>query len=319
MIRGKSVRIVAFAVLLCGAMQAQGTSGADELFEQASAATRASDFDKAEFFLREMRSQFPQDLRWGTALIGVLESKGRVGDALKLAQEIRPQHLRDPFYFYQRGRLLVNMDREREAVDDFQTAIRLSDSSGVQGIAYLMMGEAYRQLDELGEAITAFRKAKEITGRATIQLALALDGKGDRAGAVAEYRAVLKQNPNDAVALNNLAYGWAERGENLDEAYSYALRAVSAGPGDSNFVDTLAWVYFQRGMLGDAEQTMVSALLKEGGNHPTLREHLAQVMDARGQWTADRRALRALLNGEPDVDQVVKIRQLLRKMQTPEK
>ncbi len=97
-------------------------------------------------------------------------------------------------------------------------------------------------------------------------LAFMLGIKGDYAGEVAEYRAVLQDNPDIPAALNNLAYAFAERGENLNEAVVLARRAVQLEPRVAVMEDTLGWAYFKSGMLEQAEETMIGALSYEGGN-----------------------------------------------------
>lgn len=281
-----------------------------------AAATRANDLTKAEFWLREMRVAYPDDLRWGPALIGVLQSKGKLADARKLAEEIRGAHWQDPLYFYQLGRLQAGMRQPREAIESFQKVLQLSNAAVLQSMTHMQLGELHASLDELDDAITEYRTAKQLSGYALVPLALLLGEKGLYAEEVAEYRAVLRDSPNNATALNNLAYTFAERGENLDEALAMARRAVEALPGNSNMVDTLGWVYFRKGMFADAEATMVDALQSEGGTHPTLREHLGAVMDARGQWTDARRELRTLMDGELRPNQLIRMKELLRELQT---
>ena len=94
-------------------------------------------------------------------------------------------------------------------------------------------------------------------------------------------------------------------------AEAVSRRAVEALPGNAALMDTLAWVYFKKGMLGDAERTMIEALLFEGGTQDTLRDHLVAVMDARGDWTGDRRALRDLVDGASKPDEIARMKVLL--------
>jgi tetratricopeptide (TPR) repeat protein len=200
-----------------------------------------------------------------------------------------------------------------EALDEFEDALRYSSTPSEQIVSYNQIGDAYRYLEKLDESIAAFRKAKSLGGLPNPVLAMVFGDKGQVEEEIAEYRAVLQVYPDMAVALNNLAYAYSLRGEHLDEALGMAMRAVNAERGNSSYVDTLAWVYFKRGMLEDAEETMVDALQQEGGVHPTLREHLGEVMDARGDWSGERRELRKLMSGELTPSQLVRMKELLRK------
>ncbi len=303
------------AVLLLSApgLLAQGL--VDDLYRDASDAVRQGDASKAEFLFRQMRLEAPKDERWATGLLGVLMEQDRYQDAMKLAREVGAQFPKSPVIHLQAGSVLLKSGRPDEALKEFESGVQYADGPGTESTGYLLMGSAYRDLNELDDSIVAFRKAKAITGRANAAYAIVLGERGKHEEEIAEYQAVLRETPDLPVALNNLAYIWAERGEHLGEAFSMAQRAVAAEPGDSNMVDTLAWVYFRMGRLADAESTMLDALVREGGNHPTLREHLAEVMDARGDWSGDRRELRKLMDGELSAGQLARMKELLRKFQ----
>jgi Flp pilus assembly protein TadD len=216
-------------------------------------------------------------------------------------------------YHVSMGRLFSKTDQVPEAITEFQAAMRYDSSRDMQASMYNMIGDAQRRLGKPNESITSFRKAKEISGRANVLLAMMLGSRGDHDEALAEYREAVRQTPNLPGVLNSFAYAMAEWGENLDEALPAARRAVEMMPSSAEFVDTLGWVLFKKGMLLDAEYAFFDGLRLEGGNDPTLRSHLAAVMDARGDWSGDRRELRTLLEGELSARQLARMKELLRK------
>ena len=304
-------------ILCCaGVVWAQASKGsADDLFREANAAMQAQDYSGAEFWLRDMRKGFPSDARAGLGLMGALQAQGKFADALKVAREIAPQYPRSAAHAVRVGRLLNSMDRPDEALAEYQRGLGYSPTAVEQLGLYAGMGDAYQGMGRVDDAIGAYRKAKELSGgRGLFPLAFMLGMKGDYAGEVAEYRAVLRDNPDIPAALNNLAYAFAVKGENLNEAVVLAQRAVALEPRVAVMEDTLGWVYYKVGRLEEAEETMIGALLYEGGNQGTLREHLGAVMDGRGVWTEDRRALRGLLEGELKAGDVARMRALLGKV-----
>ncbi|MEO8097352.1 MAG: hypothetical protein ABI811_06580 [Acidobacteriota bacterium] len=313
-------RLVSFKIaLLCvlglpGLLAQAAKSPADDLYQQATASMQKQDFGQAEFLFREMRTAFPQDDRWGLGLFAALDRQNKLADALKVAREIHPKSDRPGFYNQRIGVVLLRLDRAPEALTEFQTALRLTDSTDLSEFINNMIGDAYLSMDRLDDALTAYRKAKELLGRASLPLAFALGVKGHDEEEIREYRAVLRDTPGQTMAMNNLAYALAERDESLDEALSLSLRAVAAVPGSSVMTDTLGWVYYKKRMFEDAETTMVDALIQEGGTHPTLRKHLVAVLDARAEWTPDRRALRALLDTGSKPDEIARMKELLRKV-----
>jgi tetratricopeptide (TPR) repeat protein len=285
----------------------------EELYRQATEAMRAKDYSQAVFWFRQMRANYPQDLRSGMALMTLLDAQGQWKEELKIGGEIRPQFKESAIYYLQMGTVLLKLDRAEEALAELQTGLRYSDPTGMTGVIQGRIGSVYMRMERVDDAISAFRKSRALTGRASIELALAFSAKGDVVGEMAEYRAVLKETPGEPVALNNLAYAMAGRNENLNEALAMSRRAVDAGPGNAAFVDTLAWIYFKKGMLPEAESTMVDAVSFEGGTQDTLRKHLVAVMDARGEWTAERRELRGLLENGSKPNEIARMKVLLGK------
>jgi Tfp pilus assembly protein PilF len=101
------------------------------------------------------------------------------------------------------------------------------------GLAALERGDPARAADECEDAGD---EPGALTCRAD-----ALYLQGDKARAEAFYRKALKRNPDDATALNNLAWLLFEADRNLDEAEKLAVRAVSLAPKEraSDYADTL--------------------------------------------------------------------------------
>jgi tetratricopeptide (TPR) repeat protein len=90
--------------------------------------------------------------------------------------------------------------------------------------------------------------------------------------------------------LNYLGYSYAERGENLDESIQLIKRALLIKPDNGYILDSLAWAYYQKGMLNEALDVMKKAVAKVDED-PVMREHfgdiylkLSQKDNARMQW-----------------------------------
>ena len=70
---------------------------------------------------------------------------------------------------------------------------------------------------------------------------------GNYAGAIAYFERAVAADPRNANALNYLGYTYAEMGVKLDEAEALIRRALEIEPNDGFYVDSLGWVYYQRG------------------------------------------------------------------------
>lgn len=107
--------------------------------------------------------------------------------------------------------------------------------------------------------------------------------QGDPALAETSYRRVLKEQPDNAAVLNNLAMVLAERGgEALREAEQFSERATEQQPNDPNLFDTLAIIRLQRGRLSEAEQAIGRAIALDPEN-PAWRLTLADIYQAQGK------------------------------------
>jgi tetratricopeptide (TPR) repeat protein len=117
---------------------------------------------------------------------------------------------------------------------------------------------------------------------------------------------ILKSNPDDATAHNDLGYILADLGKNLDEAEKLIRRAleldrkqksngtqVDADSEEDNaaYVDSLGWVLFRRGRLQEARAELERASKMYGGDDdPVVWDHLGDVYFRLGETARARSA-----------------------------
>jgi Flp pilus assembly protein TadD len=129
-------------------------------------------------------------------------------------------------------------------------------------------------------------------------------GQKDRAREA--YSQTLGVDPNNIVALNNLAFLNAENDQNLDQAMTYAERAKKHLPNSPNVSDTLGYVYYRKNLTEDAIRELQLAV---GGdpNNASFRLHLAMALLKRGDKVgAKREAESALRTANTDQQQKIK-------------
>jgi tetratricopeptide (TPR) repeat protein len=148
------------------------------------------------------------------------------------------------------------------ALKNFDKAAELAPKS-VDPV--LGRGQVLSQQGKGDEAIAAYTKALEIDKRSTLALALRADEeeKANRPDdAERDYRAAIEINPKGASAYNNLAFMLATQKKNLDDALAFAKKANELVPDHPDLRDTLAWVYMARGEYADAEKILVPLVKK---------------------------------------------------------
>jgi len=161
-------------------------------------------------------------------------------------------------------------------------------------------------------AESALKAAVEAEGglvTARIQLAEMLMARQDYEGADAQYLGILKVEPNNLVALNNLAFNLADHVGRAQDALPYAQRAYTIGGQATSVADTLGWVYH---LLGDKEQAI--KLLGPAANAsdagPEILLHAARAFQAAGRPEPARAYLDRALSAKPDLASAPEVRAL---------
>jgi tetratricopeptide (TPR) repeat protein len=165
---------------------------------------------------------------------------------------------------------------------------------------YEALAATYQRQGRAAQAVTLLREAVARRPRDVAllyALGAAYERQGDVERAVTQMRAVLAADRDNAAAMNFIGYVLAQQGRQLEEAERLVLRALELHPDTGAFLDSLGWVYFQRGEFQRAVLVLekAAALAPE---EPVILEHLGDAyratsrpQDAAGVW---RRALEAL-------------------------
>lgn len=116
--------------------------------------------------------------------------------------------------------------------------------------------------------------------------------------AVEHYEKAIRYEPNLGEAKNNLAYIFAEAGENLDRALDLAQEAKALMPESASAADTLGWVLYRRGVPSAAIGYLKEAAAGFPPDDPNLglvQHHLALAYEASGDAENARLALAGAL------------------------
>ncbi len=125
---------------------------------------------------------------------------------------------------------------------------------------------------------------------AHLTLAQGFEQRGEYTKAMERYRAVLAQDANNVVALNNLAYALATRDNKPGDALPMAQRAFTLSRGSATIADTLGWIHHLQGNTAEAARYVTQAARAEP-NNAEIQVHAAAVFLAGGQMDAARQAL----------------------------
>ncbi len=200
---------------------------------------------------------------------------------LEQANKVMPDQ---PDAWRQRTQILFQMEQYEEVIAISDSAnTYASDDAFVQ----FFTGASYMLTDRPEEALSWLESASFAPAnrnfRSVIQSTLAdVQSDLDRWDeAKRSYERSLRLDPENHNAMNNYAYYLSTRGEELDFALKLAEQAVSFQPENAAYLDTMGWVYFQRGEYSEAK-TYIQRSVDTGEAGPEVYEHLGDVFEALG-------------------------------------
>ncbi len=118
--------------------------------------------------------------------------------------------------------------------------------------------------------------------------------------AIDRYRRILAVDPNEPIALNNLAYALAVRKKQPADALGYAERANLVAPENPTVADTLAWIQHLLGHDREAARLLAKAVRALPTN-AEVRLHAAVVYAALGMLEPARIELTEALRLDPSL------------------
>lgn len=165
---------------------------------------------------------------------------------------------------------------------------------------YLLLAGLYTHQKQFSEAIDTLDQLIQHhpdNGSAWLQKGMIQEKQGLLEEASTAYHQVLELTPNSLVALNNLAYLYAEHLNDPVQAYQMAKKARQLAPLDPSIADTLGWVLFKMNEYPHALSLLESAIKQSPeigeiqyhigmthymlGNRDLARQHLEKAIQCK--------------------------------------
>lgn len=249
------------------------------------------------------------------------KNKDEALKSLRRALEIKPDLLEA-----QRGLIMLLMDGKKQQ-DAFALARTIQKQRPKEAVGFVLEGDIYASGKQWPEAIAAYRSGlKQVQApELTIKVHTALLASGNTAeaektatawsreypkdivfrmylgdvataqkeyaSAVQHYRLALDLQPNNALALNNLA--WVSGQLKLPKALEYAEKANQLAPNQPPFMDTLAMLLADKGDSAQAIELLRKAL-SVSPQAAAIQLNLAKVLLSAGRKDEARKELEAL-------------------------
>ena len=207
---------------------------------------------------------------------------------------------------------------DRDLVQTEQVLARAIDVAPSAPQPYVSLAQLYMAQERLDEAKSEYEKLARLrpdsAGPPTmVGVILHLQNNTDEARQW--YERVLDIDQRAPVAANNLAWIYAESGDNLDVALSLAQTAKEQLPEAAEVNDTLGWIYYKKDLASLAIPLFQQSRAAEPEN-PTFHYHLGLAYAHAKDTVRAQEALEQALELQQDFDGAVAARRLLAELRS---
>jgi tetratricopeptide (TPR) repeat protein len=258
-------------------------------------------FSAAEVRLQKLSSESNSDPSILAALADVYQAENRPDKALEM---LDAELKKSPDSTLLRGLLAdtaLRCARYDLALQQYQRlAVRGMRSAHLQE----RIGTVYELKGNLNQAVASFQAAKDLAPRdPTVLIALADAERlaGHKLDAIASYRSALALDPDNANAMNHLAYLLVDDDAKVEEARSLVERALRKMPKQPDFEDTLGLIYLKTN-LKEAALQLFKALTHKYPQNALFRYHYSLALFQSGEKDSARTQLEAALSLNPPED-----------------
>lgn len=260
---------------------------------------RTGDSNGARKALEEALQNDPADVLGLRALSLAYRERKEDGLAIAKVKEYAAREPKSSAVQAFLGEMLANSGDIAGARAAFNAAKTDSQANTLADLNLARLDMVQGKLDDAAHRLEAAADAGPGDSRPRLWLAVMEEKRGQTDKAIQDYRKAVESDPNQAQALNNLAYLLTEHSHNLDEALRYAQRAVELEPGKPLYAGTLGWVLYQKGLYSSALPYLETASANPDTRSAPLsavpKYHLAMAYAKLGERQRSRATLEAAL------------------------
>lgn len=265
--------------------------------------------------LLEILNKNPEDSAAVEVLVRNYAVRKQYSDAIGQVRSLLSRKPQSALLQYHLGTLLAMTGQRNEARSAFESAVVADPRFAAPRVAIALMDQAEGKTEAARQILDPLlaSKATELAGR--MQLGILEAKAGNYAKAIDHLRKVVAGEPQNVIALNDLAYLLAEHTNATDEALKCAQKAQELAPNDVTVEGTIGWVYFKKGMYGFALQHLQRAVNREGvkviDGTAVRRYHLAMAYEQAGEKEKAAKTLTAALKLNPNLPEAAIARQMV--------
>ncbi len=254
------------------------------------------------------RDALVRDYSFTDALRGLMNTylaQGQIDKAVDAASaQIAKSPINADFYDLL-GTLLF---RNKKDLGGAEEALRKSVELNKNNVdAVIKLGQVQAANGKVDQAIATYQRSLQLNPREVkfhILLGELYESREDWTDAAEAYRRALVIKPENPVASGNLAYVMMQSGQNSDLALSLAQTARRGLPYSPTVVDTLGWIYYQKGVYPLAincfEEAQKLERESKSPDDPRVYYHLGMAYEKTGRTALARQELQMALKINPN-------------------
>jgi tetratricopeptide (TPR) repeat protein len=214
------------------------------------------------------------------------------------------------------GNAQVGAGQYDKAIATYSRLLAKLPDPKLQGDLWIRIGESYLRKGDTPQSINSLEKARQGQPANTAlltNLAMLYETQNRADIARKYYEESIRLDPNNAFALNNLAYLISESNGDLNTALTYAERAKQRLPGHPEVNDTLGWIYLKKNLTDNAVETF-RTLVVQSPQNPIYHYHYAMALMQKGDRDTAKKECQSALGDKPSKEQENQIHQLMTKL-----
>ena len=231
------------------------------------------------------------------ALVRIDARLGKLAQAHNRLSGLIANNAQHPFAHGLLGEILILKGDPMRAEQEFRLATALKPEWGTPWVNWVTLKLSQRKHEEAGDILQRGLQINPASEELRLLYASHLGERGQFDQAILEYETILKHNPRQLMAANNLASILADQkgdAKSLDRALALSRDFEQRAP-NPFFLDTLGWVHLKMGHQDDAIRVIQRAVT-EAPQHPILNYHLGMAHFKAGHRVEAQTHLKKALN-----------------------
>lgn len=283
----------------------------EPLLRLAAIQARGQHFDRAIEALQRAQKVAPENRQIDRDMVAMMLAQKKPDAALRQARDLQKRAPKFAGGYILEGDIHLTEKKLPDAERAYREALKLEPTAGPVAAKVAATLIASNKTAEADTFATRWLADNPRDASVRMMLADRAMRARDLKKAGAQYQAVLSVDPNNVVALNNLAWIGGETGDT--KAVSYAERAVKLAPQSPSVLDTLGTLLVKQGEANRGLEYLVKARDLAPARFD-LRLSYARALVVSGQKDAAKKELRAIVDAKEDVNEKKAAAEMLQKL-----